>query len=372
MPSVERVRVAGLRSLCDVDLRLMPVTILIGPNGAGKSNLALTFDLLSHVQSRSLQLFVSRKNGASALLYRGAKTTPELSLELELSDREGRLDYRLVLTATEGDRLWIREEAVRDVTTAIGPWLNITEHSKETELVNVRKQHALAERANAIIRSLKRLHVHDTSPNSALRSAAKANDDRYLRTDASNLAAFLLGLQNAPDPAPRAASRRILHLVQRVAPFIKELTPRRLGDGVTLDWTDDADDVWGVAALSDGTLRAIALIAMLAQPSDQLPKLLVIDEPELGLHPVALSLVMDLCRSAASACQIILATQSTGVLDLADPAEVVIVERADARTRVSTLDAAQIAAWRREFAPEPDDGASLSELAAMNLLGGRP
>ena len=378
MVSIERVRVRGLRSLRDVELAMSPLTVLIGANGAGKSNFAKVFQLLSFVQSRSLGQFVTDHNGASALLHRGAKATPELTVELELRDEIGPLGYRVKLVATAGDQLWIREEAVcgrapGDDAASARDWIVVTSNARESELTDRAKDEPVAKRVNHVVRSLKQQHVPDTSKNSSLRSRAKQGDDKYLRADGGNLAAFLLARRDDDTVPGRAAWRRFLHLFQRVAPFVKELSPQNVGGGgVELRGSDELDEVGGVDALSDGTLRALALFAMLTQPPSGLPRLLVIDEPELGLHPVAIHLLVSLCRSVSGDCQVVLATQSSAVLDLAQPAEVVVAERSEAASIFRRLDVDAVAGWLREFAPGDGDEAALSDLAEMNLLGGRP
>jgi predicted ATPase len=139
------------------------------------------------------------------------------------------------------------------------------------------------------------LHVHDTSLTSPLRQNSKQEDIHFLRSDGSNLAAYLRELASAQSESHRAAWKRIIGLVRQVAPFIKTLQPALVvpsqmsTSAVRLDWIDERDQVFGPHHLSDGTLRAIALITALAQPAERLPAFVSIDEPELGLHPAALA-----------------------------------------------------------------------------------
>lgn len=364
MPTLESLHVEGFRSLRDVRCQELPeYGVIIGANGAGKSNLLLAIRLLSYLASRSLQLFVLNHGGASALLHRGAKRTPRMTLELGLRDEAGPMGYRAVLRAVADDALVIEEDAIR---AGGEEWIAVTRDARESELpVRARAGGKAPQRVLSALQRCKGLHVHDTSPNSALRSLALQSDDRYLRFDGSNLAAYLLALRDDPRDTYRAAWSRIVGHVQEIAPFIKDLDPSLVGGGrVRLDWVDDLDDRYSVGQLSDGTLRAIALVTMFAQPVEALQRLVVVDEPELGLHPSALALVCDLARSVSGRCQVLLATQSPAVLPSKATEEVLVIERADGETRVHRPDAASLRDWL--------DNYTIPELWDMNLLGARP
>ena len=210
-------------------------------------------------------------------------------------------------------------------------------------------------------------HFHDTSAEGPLRTNASAEDSAYLRSDGRNLATCLRAIQQGQDDASRAAWRRITSLVSQVAPFIKEIRPTPvdpLQRFIRLQWVDERDELFGPHDLSDGTLRAIALITALAQPSFRLPAFVAIDEPELGLHPSAIRLLVELIRSVSSRCQVLLATQSPALLDHFDAAEVLVAERTSGESIFRRLDEGHLASWLEDY--------SLSQLYDKNLLGGRP
>jgi predicted ATPase len=207
-------------------------------------------------------------------------------------------------------------------------------------------------------------HFHDTSMTSALRTHARAADDRDLRSDGSNLAAYLGRLEHSDEGK---AWRRINHFVGRIAPSVKALSPTPTannGNAVRLDWIDDQDERFGAHQLSDGTLRAIALITALAQPTQTLRKFISIDEPELGLHPAAIHLLAELARSVSRHTQILLATQSTALLDNFSPEEIVVVERNAGASSFHRLDPAALEGWLDDY--------SLSEVFEKGVIGGRP
>jgi predicted ATPase len=172
-------------------------------------------------------------------------------------------------------------------------------------------------------------------------------------------------LRGSTSESERAAWRLIEGTVRLIAPFIKELAPREDAHGaVRLEWVDDQNAKFGPAHLSDGTLRAIALIAALGQPGSTLPVLSCIDEPELGLHPAAITKLCALIARVGARSQVIVSTQSPDILDHFEPRDVVVTERHGGATVFKRLDEAALAAWLEDY--------SLSELYDKNVLGGRP
>lgn len=180
-------------------------------------------------------------------------------------------------------------------------------------------------------------HFHDTSTKSRLYTHTRRDDDRYPRTNGSNLAAYLLRLKDSDQGADRNAWQRINRHCRPIARASKEFDPVAANGSVRLDWIDARDERFGCHQLSDGTLRALALITVLSQPTERLPRLISIDEPELGLHPAAIALITELCRSISRHTQVILSTQSTELLDHFTADEVVVVERVDGETQLNRL-----------------------------------
>ena len=225
---------------------------------------------------------------------------------------------------------------------------------------------AALEASLAFVSGIGHFHFHDTSPTSPLRQSSRSVENRVLHPDGSNLAAFLHRLRRAKD---RSSWKLITALLKQIAPFIKSLDPDFIDPDnpqahLMLYWTDERDHRFDVHDLSDGTLRAIALLAALAQPEQTLPKLIAIDEPELGLHPAAIGIIASLVRSVSTRAQILVATQSPALLDEFAPEEVAVIETRDGESTVRRLDAEALAAWLEEY--------SLSQLYDKNLLGGRP
>ncbi len=372
--ALTRIRVEGFRSLREVELRPGRVTVLIGPNGAGKSNLLSFLRMIPLLRTQSLGRFVGESGGASALLHYGPKATPQISLELEFSQQTGDNAYHARLGYAAGDGFVFLDEVVRFRAPGTSGAKSVSLGAGHFE---TRLDAAAQEDGNKTAGTLRWLlsrmnffHFHDTSPTSALRQSARGADHRVLRSDGSNLAAFLYRLSSSEGEEERASWRRITALLRRVAPYVKSLDPEPLhraspeSGSIRLRWTDQRDHVFDVSDLSDGTLRALALITALTQPPETLPVFVCIDEPELGLHPAAVAIFAELVRSVSPRCQVLLATQSPALLDHFTPEEVVVVEQRDGATALTRLDPIALETWLEDY--------RLSELYDKNILGGRP
>jgi predicted ATPase len=162
--------------------------------------------------------------------------------------------------------------------------------------------------------------------------------------------------------------RRIVTTIQQIAPFFDDfkLAPMKLDpNSILLNWSDrDSEYLFGPHQLSDGTLRTMALIALLRQPESDLPSLIVIDEPEIGLHPYALEIVASLIKSASLHCSIVLATQSVGLVNHFAPEDIVTVTREKAQSRFERQNSKSLAVWLEDYA--------IGEIWERNLIGGTP
>lgn len=381
-PWLSRLHVEGFRSLRNVEFEPGQVTLLIGPNGSGKSNLLQFLQLVPMLRTRSLQRFVAEAGGASNLLHYGPRKTREIAFEVDIQypKVKGTSRYRARLGYAAGDQLVFREEAAGFVPDGDKPLqeMSLGTGHQESKLKDLAESgDDLAAHLDLSMKGLNFFHFHDTSATSLLRNNARVADGDYVRSDGSNLAAYLYALMNSDDEGDRAAWRRLGLLLRQVAPFVKELAPgpvspkgvpvvrERSAEGsVRLYWIDERDARFGPEHMSDGTLRALALLTALTQPAHRMPRFISIDEPELGLHPAALTLFVELVRSAATHTQVLLATQSPALLDHFEPEEVVVVERRDAASQLRRLDRKQLTAWLKDY--------TLSELFDKNVLGGRP
>ena len=364
MPQLKSIRIAGFRSIKDMTLELRPLNVLIGANGAGKSNLVAFFKLLNELMAGRLRQYIGETGRASANLHFGPKRTPQLEAEMAFAVDHGTATYRMRLAHAAGDTLIFAEEML---------FFHQTGSSDPNVTVSTGVGHQESrigdEPAEKEEKTLKHLlnrcrvyHFHDTSPTSGVRRHCYVGDNRWLMPDAANLAAILHKLKSHKE----IVYRRIVGTVRQIAPFFDDfdLEPTDSHD-IILNWRHRMSDrVFGPHQLSDGTLRAICLITLLLQPKEDLPILIVVDEPELGLHPYALNVIASLLREASCHTQVLVSTQSSTFLDSFDPEDIVVVERNDEATECHRPDAKKLDAWLEDY--------SLGEVWQKNVIGGGP
>jgi len=358
----------GFKTIRDLtDFRPGSITVLIGPNGAGKSNLISFFRFLSWALAPpgQLQEHVARLGGASAILHDGPEKTREIEAYLKWVTSRGENEYSFRLAYAAGDTFIYTDERYRFAPHDLSQpatWTPLDAGHKEPALI----QHAESGRKTAqTIQGLARkivLHqFHNTSDTARIRQKWHIDESRWLKEDAGNLAPFLLRLQREE---PRFYSR-IVETVRSVIPFFAEFVLEPEHDRVLLRWREKGSDyVFSAGQAPDGTLRLLALIALLQQPERDLPKVLILDEPELGLHPYAIEVLAGLIRAASKHVQVMLATQSVSLIDRFSPEDIVVVDRRERESSYRRLAADELQEWLAEY--------TLSELWEKNVIGGRP
>lgn len=360
------IEIAGLKSIgASSRIDLGALNVLIGANGAGKSNFVSFFKLLSALASPgdALTTHVARSGGASSLLHDGPAVTPEMTGALSFEEASGALEYTFRLVHGAPDTLLFAEERYRftpdSATQEEVPWVSLGAGHRESSLH--RLPDPAARRLLSLLRGLVVYQFHDTSDTARIRQRAAVADGAILRSDAGNLAPFLLRLREHRHDG----YTRIVETIRQVAPFFEDFFLEPLQGTVMLQWRErNTEVIFQPHQSSDGMLRIMALVALLLQPYDSLPALLIVDEPELGLHPLAIDIVAGLFRSASRHAQIAIATQSIAFLDRFSPEEVIVVDRPDRESRFTRPDAAALRDWLEDY--------SLGELWEKNVIGGRP
>jgi predicted ATPase len=363
MSAVDRIEIAGYKSIRELDLKLASLNVLIGPNGAGKSNLISTFELMNEIVDRNLQLYVGKAGGANAMLHFGRKNTDHIRIQLTF----GSNGYECVLAPTVKDSLIFEREGCwfHDMRYPEPYDIPLGRGHKESQLQEEVEQYSgngIAKHVLRSIRSWRVYHFHDTSASSKMKASGDINDNADLRDDASNLAAFLYMLRERyPE-----RYKKIVATVRLVAPFFGDfdLRPSRLNpDKIRLEWHEKGSDMYFNAhTLSDGTLRFICMVTLLLMPEP--PATILIDEPELGLHPYAITLLAALLRSAATRTQVIVSTQSVTLVNQFDPEDIIVVDRAEGRSLFQRQDRENLERWLHEY--------GMGDMWEKNLLGGRP
>ena len=361
MGKLHKLHVQGFKSIRDQVFEFGPLNVFIGGNGAGKSNLVNVFHFLHRIAKQQLQAYTGETGGANAILYLGRKKTKKLRLQIEFEG--GTNIYEFELIPTDDDRFIFGDETTYywNMSNFPDPGKNES-WSGHTEARVVESKKPVASHVRQHLESYRIYHFHDTSPSAQVKQTGDINDNRFLQPDAGNLAAFLFWLQEVfPDHF-----KNIEDTVRQVATFFKgfKLSPLALNqDKIRLEWEEKGSDAYfNASALSDGTLRFICLATLLLQP--KLPSLILIDEPELGLHPAAIQVLAGLLQYAATRTQLIVATQSVTLINQLEPEHIWTVDRHEGQSVFRHLKEAEMSAWLEDY--------SLGELWEKNVLGGRP
>lgn len=364
MRRLEKLSIKNYKSIHDQTLPLGQLNVFIGGNGVGKSNLISAFRFLREVVTQNLAGYTATKGGADTLLHFGRKTSKSMSFSLEFGEGNRANGYKLWLLPTDDDSFLIRLEQATYQDKKAYPHkpfdIPVASNVRESGLREHR--HQCARQAMSALESYRVYHFHDTSDSAPMKATGSIEDNRFLQPQAENLAAFLYWMQekNADH------YRTIVDTVRQIAPFFDDfrLAPSRLNESrIRLEWREKGSDAYFNAhALSDGTLRFICLVTLLLQPEP--PAVVLLDEPELGLHPAAVSLLADLLSSASTRSQVLVATQSVTLVNQFGPEDVWAVDRKDHETVFKHLSEDDMSQWLDDY--------SLGELWEKNLLGARP
>ena len=349
--------------------------MLIGPNGSGKSNFLRFFDMLGWMlKSSRLGEFVERQGGADDQLHKGARITPSLTAEIGLDSEAGRSEYRFTLTHAHPDRFIFADEAFRFVPnngTSEVPWTPLGgDGHRETRIVEAGQSEprppnfnpATARMITRLLRNSSVYQFHDTSDNSNFKKRWELEDNNFLHSHGGNLAAILYRLEHEDSRRFEVICRHIA----RVLPVFDRFQIEDSYGKAVLRWkAKGTDKTFGAHLTSDGSLRFFALVTLLNLPREMLPDVLLFDEPELGLHPSAVSLIGDMIKALPQDVQAIVATQSPLLVDVFKLEEIIVLELEDGRTKFRTLNDCDYRCWL-------DENFSPGELWQKNLLGGRP
>lgn len=366
---IDTISIEGYKSFAKIDqFALGNLNVLIGANGAGKSNFLSLFRLLTALSQGNLQTFIKGQGGPDALLHGGRKRTPKLQIELQFA-RNGDVvnGYALTLAATADNRMqFLREEPwiIGSRTGASPKRYGLGQAHEEAKVIADTRP--VSGYVAAWMKHWQQFHFHDTSEGAAVKRPHPSNDNLRLKTQADNLAAYLYRLRTLP--GQQASYQRIVDTIKLAAPFFGGFVARDpMPDTVELEWFEQSDQETPYRAhtLSDGTLRFICLTTLLLQPPYLLPDTILIDEPELGLHPFAINLLADMMKELAQTKQLIVSTQSVELLNALEPEHVIVAQRSDGATTLERLEAEPLQGWL-------DDYQSLGELWKRNVFGGRP
>jgi predicted ATPase len=354
------------------------ITILLGANGVGKSNLVSFFSMLNYMMSGSLQNFIAESGYADSFLYYGSKHTRQISLAIKFGDATTVAIYECTLTHAAGDILIFTEETLALLEGNRPPYtFQLNTGGRETALLTfvrnnsngAQKESNIAMVFSKLLSACNVFHFHDTSVNAKIRGQGYLEDNQYLNHDAGNLAAFLYRLKENQET--HSYYLKIVRYIQKTMPQFGdfELRPsERNNNYILLNWRakNNPQYLFGPHQISDGSLRFMALATLLLQPPTLLPSVIVLDEPELGLHPSAIAYLAGMIKATSVAVQIIVATQSQRLVDEFELSNIVVVnqDKVSNATTFEYKNPDDLADWLDEY--------SLSELWEKNVIGGQP
>ena len=372
--TIESVRIRGFRSLADIEITEMPqAAVLIGANGSGKSNFIRFFEMLSWMlKTRQLGEFIARQGGADDQLFGGNSLTPRMNGEITMRTISGLNDYRFALSYAHPDRFLFTEEELRFTRSdyrSEAPWQSLGSGHTEANIVEAAQSSAYPgvnrTTASVVVNLLRNCAVyqfHDTSDSSHFKSRWDMWENTQLRSHGGNLASVLYRLE-------RQDVRRyelICRHIGRILPGFDRFAIEEDYGRVLLRWKAKwSDKTIGAHLTSDGSLRFFALVTLLNLPADMLPDVILLDEPELGLHPAAVALVGGMIKSLSKERQVIIATQSPLLVDAFDLEEVIALELEGGKTEFRKLKVADYKMWI-------EDNFSPGQLWQKNLVGGQP
>lgn len=364
---LREVTIKGYKSIAydnPVTLKLGDVSILLGANGAGKSNIIGFFRMLSYMMSKSFGRYVEMEGTSNSLLHYGAKKTPVMSGTLKFAANNSENAYQFSLSNATPDRLIITEERIK--------WhRNGEEKPYESSLETNFKESSLAESDNVIAKSICKMlsfckvyQFHDSSAEGPLRQSCPVETANYLQSHGNNLPSFLLFLRNNY----QESYKRIVDYVRDVVPQFQDFYLEPANNFISLRWMDYSATDYRLNAyqFSDGSIRFIALATLLLQPAETMPNVIILDEPELGLHPYAITQLAEMIKDASIHAQVIVATQSKDLVDHFDIDNISVVEMDEKTqsTSVHQLNEEDYKLWLEHY--------TVSELWDKNIIGGRP
>lgn len=366
---IDRIYIKNFKSIRDSgEIAIKSINILIGANGVGKSNFISFFKMLNNISKKRLGFYVAENGYENSLLHFGRKKSQAIEggivFRPEGKNTNNRYDFKLVVQRYSSGFYFEKDEggfnSFANGYNESWSFVDLGGAGKEESGISENTMNRAVFLRN-FFDSFHVFHFHDTSPNSCLKQPSKTLDYKYLKPDGSNLASFLYRIK---EMYPKHF-KMIEYTVRAVAPFFEkfDLAPDvKNPDVIFLNWLENgSDEYFNAHHLSDGTLRFVALTTLLLQP--QLPSTIILDEPELGLHPFAISKLAGMIKKAAVKSQIIIATQSVNFVNEFSADDIIVVNRADKQTVFKRQSEESLKMWLEDY--------SIGELWEKNVIGGR-
>jgi len=374
---IQSIKIANYKSIYQADVQLNNLNILIGQNGAGKSNFISLFKFLERLSEQQLAQYIFQAGGINSFLHKGFEESQEIKLRLTLkSDKDRLTDTYTSKIISDGNRYIIDWEQLEtwdkdnDPIPLIDKFENQTVESRLKHSANSNQSlfvNSMAKHTYNYLKKLKLFHFHDTSDNAPIKLPQAIDDAYFFKNEGQNLAPYLSFIQSFDYDL----YLKIVETIRLVFPsfhdFVLEESPYAKGK-IVLRWKEkSSENIYSVKQMSDGTLRFICLVVLLSDtiPNGNQPETIILDEPELGLHPFAIHILAELIQKAAINRQLIIATQSINLINHFTPEDLLIVERNEQdQTIFKRIAEENFSSWLEDY--------SLGQLWENNFFGGRP
>ena len=363
---LRHVAINGFKSIKELDLNMAPINILIGANGSGKSNFISLFTFLRNLSEGKLQNYVEKNGFANTFFHFGPNITPKITIEIDVGYNGYSVEFE---HGVAGDTLVFNKEHC--TFSESNRNFHIKGAKGESGLLPGSKSDSNFVRnyTRGYLEECRVYHFHDTGQTAGFNQAAEVSASNYLYSNASNIASFLYCLKNSGRESYTKSYLDIVDTIKTVAPYFHDfyLEPRgsKGEEKVLLKWLHlDHEEPFSAHQLSDGTARFICMATLFLQPAFLRPKSIVIDEPELGLHPAALEVLSELVKSASKENQVICSTQSITFANQFDAKDFIVVDQSNRASTFKRIDEEKLKDWLEDY--------SMGDIWAKNLIGGRP
>jgi len=362
---LKNIKIKGFKSIAELDLAMEDINILIGANGAGKTNFISVFTFLHQLYNGKLTQYIKTQGGAERFFHFSTKQTEMIVLDLEVSANGYHVEF---LQNVNDDSLVFNTE-----------YCTFEESYRSFQLYPQRGESGfLSEYADSgyvkeytekFLKECRVYHFHDTSDQAQFKKTKELTRYAYLEKDAANIAPFLYHLKTSPADSYKQAYKKIVSVIQSIAPFFHDFYLEPYGEegnqSILLRWTHTESDIpFSANTLSDGTARFICLATLFLQPPNLRPSTIIIDEPELGLHPSALNTLADIIHAISQETQVICSTQSIAFANLFAASKFIVVDAEVGVSSFRRLEKEQIEDWLEEY--------GVGDIWSKNIIGGRP
>jgi len=360
--NLKHIKVEGFKSIAELDLPMENINILIGANGAGKTNLISLFTFLSHLSQGKLRSYVLSEGGAERFFHFGTRHTDQMMFDLEVGANGYHVEF---LPNLDDDSLVFCKEYCTIITSS-RQW-NLYPKKGESGFVSGEQEDSepVKKYTREFLEKCRVYHFHDTSNQARFKKTNKLANDYYLEKDAANISPFLYYLKTSEI----ACYQQIVSAIQTVAPFFHDFYLEPTGEdgdeNILLRWTHTQHETpFSANVLSDGTARFICLATLFLQPVSRRPDTIILDEPELGLHPAALAVLADIIQVTAQETQVICSTQSVEFANFFAPEDFIVVDAKEGVSTFRRLEKEPLEHWLKEY--------GMGDIWVKNLIGGRP